>query len=1278
MLQGPFVALYSFFSKRKTLLWLFFFLSFGIWIVLALQIKLKQDVSSMLPDSKALKAMNEVVSNTSAGEQVIFLMSFKDTTLTDPDSLIAAATGFNKQVLTKFRPYVDTISMQVGGGGQEEAIVSIFNDYLPLFLTEQDYLHMDSMLTPEAIHATIAENRKVLLSPASVVMKQFIVQDPVGISRLAWKKLGALQFDPGYEIYDGYIFNSGQRQLTFFLKPHYKASETGQNKRLFKGLEDYIEDWEASHPGIHITYFGGPAVAAGNAAQMQTDTIVTLSVTVVLLLLLTWYFFRRKRTPLLLLVPVVYGAAMGMGIVYLVQGSVSVIALGAGAIILGIAIDFSIHFLADFRHTHNVKATIAELSHPLTIGSFTTIAAFLSLRFVETPILQDLGLFAAASLAGAALSTLIFLPHFPLGNNDKETKPTIFDKLASWQPERNKWLVLFIFLFTPVMLWFAGGVGFDSDLMHLNYLSPKLQKAEDEVSKANSFALSSVFLLADGRTEEEALQKLESVTPMTDSLIAKGWIRNTSNPVSLLSSAKEQRARIDRWRAFWTDERKSSVMASVEKFATEAGFTSAAFTTFQDNIDRDYQFLDTSSLAVLKAFFPGGFAKNGAKEYAIAALRVPKEHRAQVFEALSPYPQVLAADRQQGATQLVTILNKDFTSIAIYSSLIVFFALLIGYGRIELAIIAFLPMIISWIWILGIMSLLGLQFNIVNIIISSLIFGLGDDYAIFTMDGLIEKYRTGKQKLTSVRAAVYVSAVTVVIGLGVLLLAKHPALRSIAFISVTGLVCVLFISQTLQPFLFNFFIQRRADKTLLPFTLWSFIKSVFAFAYFFIGSMILTIAGIILTKLWPFKKEKGKYLFHKFLSSYTRSMMYIMANIRKRIYNRELVDFGRPAIYVANHSSFLDILCTTMLHPRMVLLTNRWVWRSPVFGAVVRMAEYYPVAEGAEDSLEPLKDLTDRGYSIIIFPEGTRSYDDKIKRFHKGAFYISESLKLDIVPLILHGIHYTMQKGDWMLKNGTCSIYYNERITPDDTSFGSTYSEKAKNIGQWMRKEFAAIKERDETTSYFREQLILSYIYKGPVLEWYCRIKTKLEKNYEQFHELIPRSGRFYDLGCGYGFMTYMLHWAAPERNFTGVDYDEEKIETAQHNLMRDETIRFEQGDLSVFTPEACDGIIISDVLHYMLPEQQAALLERCYASLNPGGLLIIRDGVSELKDRIRGTKLTELFSTSIFKFNKTQNDLHFISKAFIESFAIKHGMNIEILDLQKFTANLIFVLKKT
>lgn len=1271
-----FAHIYDYLHKRKWLWRSLFLISLSLWIALAFQVKLKQDVSDMLPDSKAIKAMNDVIGKTKASEQLIFLVSFKEHKNEGADSLIAAANSFC-EVLSAQKEYIDTITLQPAGGGNDEAVLALFRERLPLFLDEDDYKKIDLLTTDSTIANTLKENRKILLSPAGIVMKDIIAYDPIGITSLALKKLSLLQADTSYEVYDGYLFSKDEQQLSFFVKPKYAASETGKNSTFLKLLDGEIKDWQSKHSGIDIKYFGGTAVAAGNASQLRTDTIVTLSATIVLLLALTYYFFRRKRIPLLLFIPVIYGAAMGMALVYLVQRSISVIALGAGALVMGIAIDFSLHFLSHARHTKDIRSTVSEMTHPLTVGSFTTIAAFLSLRFVHTPILQDLGLFAGASLAGAALCTLIFLPHFAAGISLKETRKTVFDKLGNWQPEKNKWLVIGIILLTPVLFHFAKKVEFDSDLMHLNYLSPQLQKAQDDVSRNNAMALSAVYVMAKGSNEEQALQHLEKATQTLDELTAKQLIRSSTNPVALLPSAEEQQRRIHQWQQYWTEDKKTEVISSVRKHAVEAGFNPDAFSGFASFLSGEATVFNTDEAQLLRSFFPAGFAEKDGQYFAIASLRVSKENRTKVFEALQDQPNIVVTDRQQGTTQLVDILKNDFNNIALYSSLIVFFALLIGYGRFELAIISFLPMIISWIWILGIMALLGLKFNIVNIIISSLIFGLGDDFAIFTMDGLVEKYKTKSNKLSSTRAAVYVSVVTVIIGLGVLLMAKHPALRSIAFISITGLLCVLFISQTLQPFLFNRFIQNRADKGLLPFTLWSFAKSVFAFTYFVTGSIVLTVSGFFLTKLFPFGKQRGKYLFHKFLSAYTWSLMHIMRNIRVKEINRAQNDFNKPAVYIANHGSFLDILSTTMLHPKMILLTNRWTWRSPVFGAVVRMAEYYPVADGAEDSIEPLRDLVSRGYSIIVFPEGRRSYDDTVKRFHKGAFYIAEQLKLDIVPLILHGIQYTMQKGDWLLKDGTCRIYYYPRIAYPDEQFGSNYSERTKQINKWFRKEYSAIKEQNETPAYFREQILRTNTYKGPNLEWYCRIKTKLENNYETFHQLIPREGTFYDLGCGYGFLVYMLQWAAPGRKFTGVDYDDEKIEVALYNQFKNDHIHFEQANLTAYELKPCDGIIITDVLHYLLPEEQNKLLKKCAAALNDNGILIIRDGVSELQDRLKGTKRTEFWSTRLLKYNKTENPLYYISRTTIERFALQHALQLEILDMSKHTANLMFVLSK-
>jgi 2-polyprenyl-3-methyl-5-hydroxy-6-metoxy-1,4-benzoquinol methylase len=334
------------------------------------------------------------------------------------------------------------------------------------------------------------------------------------------------------------------------------------------------------------------------------------------------------------------------------------------------------------------------------------------------------------------------------------------------------------------------------------------------------------------------------------------------------------------------------------------------------------------------------------------------------------------------------------------------------------------------------------------------------------------------------------------------------------------------------------------------------------------------------------------------------------------------------------------------------------------------------VADGIENGVAALEEKVKAGYSIVLFPEGTRSPDDRIKRFHKGAFFLAEKLQLDILPVVIHGTGYTMSKGDFLLKDGHVTLKYLPRILPENRNYGENYTERAKNIGRYFREQYAILKTAEEQPPYFREQLIYNYLYKGPVLEWYLKVKTRMEKNYELFHELLPKRGHISDIGCGYGFMSYMLHFASPGRDISGYDYDEEKIAVAAHCFSRNEHIRFSATDVTQLEPEASDAFILADVLHYLEPEQQLELLEKCMNRLNPGGVLLVRDGDRDLEARHGGTRLTEFFSTRLFSFNKTVHErLFFLSGKTIVDLARRKNMQCRTIDPSKHTSNIIFVI---
>lgn len=1270
-----FGSIYDFFATHRKSYWCVLIVSFLLVSFGASRIRFESNINNMIPHDPDIEAMDHILNHTRTGEQLVFTLRYRDERNADPEELIAAQAKLEEQLATWRPRYIKSIN-SVQSSDKEQMFSEIAINYLPIFLNEHDYRSIDSLCDIPDLQAHFEQLRRSLQSPAGIVTKNFIATDPLNILPLAFAKFQTLRSDPNYELYNGYIFNKGLSELTFFVSPAFGTGETGKNKPFVEALNELISRSHKEYPQIEVQYFGGAAVAVANADQMQEDTILTLGMTIVLLLALTYYVFKRKRIAVLLLVPVLFGALFGMSISALLQPKVSIIAIGAGAIILGIAVDFSVHFMSHTRTARSIRDTVTSLSAPLTLGAITTIGAFFALRYANAPLLRDLGTFAGFALMGASLFTLVLLPHIS-PQPQQGAKDTIIDKIAERRPEGNKWLLLLVVVATPVLWYFSGTVGFQSDLMQLNYMSPELKRAETALNKSNAYALSSLFVLSRGDSEEEALRSLERHGPVFQSLTKNGLVRDITDPSNILPSISTQKARIERWQAFWTEERKATLLRRIKRDAEKAGFTANAFDAFESMISKGHHPLDDSARRFLQEMLPASFANKDGLYYAISTIKVAPGKRQEVLQVLANEKQLESTDRRSVTEKLLSLLKDDFNKLLLLSGGLVFIALLIAYGRIELALISFLPMAVSWVWITGIMSLLGLQFNVVNIVIATLLFGLGDDYSIFMMDGLMEKYKTGKNHIRSARSAVYLSVLTTIIGLGTLIFAQHPALRSIAAIAIVGLLCVVFIAQVLQPFLFNFFIQHRADKGFMPFTLTSFIRSVVSFLYFVIGCLVISIIGIFLVRLKIIGSRKGKYVFHWLLSKYTGSVIYLNHRFDQKVIRNTKVDFEVPAVYIANHSSFLDILIMTMLHPKIVLLTNKWVYRSPVFGAVVRMAEYYPVADGAESSIEPLRDLVGRGYSIVVFPEGTRASTDTIARFHKGAFYIAEQLRLDIVPVILHGAHYTMQKGDFLLKNGPIHIELLAPIPYDDRTWGNDVKARTKSISAFFKKTFADIRQEKETPGYFREQLIMGNIYKSPIREWYCRIKIRLENNYELMHQLLPLKGTIYDLGCGYGFATYLLHWSAPARRFIGIDYDEEKIITAQHHYKRTEQVTFVAADISRYPLQPCDGIIISDVLHYLPAHEQMGVLEECYAALNPGGVLILRDGVKELASRHKGTELSEKFSTKILKFNKTQNPLHFIYQKDIADWALTKGMSFETIDTAKKTSNLTMIMRK-
>ena len=177
------------------------------------------------------------------------------------------------------------------------------------------------------------------------------------------------------------------------------------------------------------------------------------------------------------------------------------------------------------------------------------------------------------------------------------------------------------------------------------------------------------------------------------------------------------------------------------------------------------------------------------------------------------------------------------------------------------------------------------------------------------------------------------------------------------------------------------------------------------------------------------------------------------------------------------------------------------------------------------------------------------------------------------------------------------------------------------------------------------------------------------------FDKLIPKKAKITDIGCGYGFLAYMLNFFSKERTILGIDYDEEKVCVANNCFSKNDNVNFAAADASALKLEQSDVFIMNDMLHYMPYEKQDLLITNCMQSLNDGGIIIIRDGNSSNTDKHGVTKFTEVLSTKIFRFNKAEQELHFTSSERICDIATKHNFKVEEIKNDEITSNTIYIL---
>lgn len=242
------------------------------------------------------------------------------------------------------------------------------------------------------------------------------------------------------------------------------------------------------------------------------------------------------------------------------------------------------------------------------------------------------------------------------------------------------------------------------------------------------------------------------------------------------------------------------------------------------------------------------------------------------------------------------------------------------------------------------------------------------------------------------------------------------------------------------------------------------------------------------------KVDQLHELIHYFMKLNLRLHPWLSCDI-KNPYNES---FQKGAIAICNHQSLLDTLCLLILSPKVLIVANKNVIYNPLVKKLLFYAEFACVDNDIDYLLSYCERQIKRGYTVVVFPEGVRSKYCDIKRFHSGAFYLSNKLGVDILPLYLHGCGHVLPFGQAFQNKAIMSIEIGERI-PSHNNLQSV-REQAKTMRHHYEQYYDRICKEKETSAYFKDLVVSLFrtIHRGK--------KTKdLLLKYNNFSKWIDR-----------------------------------------------------------------------------------------------------------------------------------------------------------------------------
>ncbi len=731
----------------------------------------ESSIELMLPDEENIHQTIGFLRNSSLSDKIVISLSL-DSPDGEKSELFRAADQLEASLVPPL--FTRTVS---GASGTEIMNEVLFSHYFPYIATEEDLVSIEAMITSEYVSGRMQDIYRQLLRPQSIFTASMYYADPLGINLLLLDKFKRQTASMGYKVNveNGHFISPDGRHTMIIAHTSVPITDSAGSGKLVEALREKLGELP-SHVSADIV--SGHLHTVSNERVIKQDIRLTIGIAAAAFLLLFFILFRDIKAVLVFLIPFA-SVILSMNLSSLIMGSLSYWVAGLGTVIAGISVDYGIHIFVSVRNSGNDAKVISNVAKPVSLGAVTTAGIFAAFFFSDIRGYHQLALFSIICISLSLAFALLVLPHylskgqwFFVHSSNKGT-----DGVFSHVPARPV-----VFLWAGILvacLVLSFQVNFDSDVIKLDGSEKEVLRAEENFQQTWGGQDNRGILVVSATSYEGALEKNDAVFQEAKKRIGADNITSFSE---LWPSHKARRENALRWNGFWKKGKEAALKKLIREESLKYQLRDSAFSPFFKSLyvqmprgdEHNGEFLST-----LKE----RFVQEEQERYSVLSFFPDqKDYVDALSDIRGMYPGTFIVSRKALSGSISEALSAEVKLFAMLATIFIVLLTFLFLKDFRKSLLALVPVITNVLLLLGVMSLCNLSLNIANMIAGIVAMGLCIDYGIFMTYGHEHEFRRNAV------LSVSISALTTLIGAGVLVFAQHPALFSIGITLVTGVL----------------------------------------------------------------------------------------------------------------------------------------------------------------------------------------------------------------------------------------------------------------------------------------------------------------------------------------------------------------------------------------------------------------------------------------------------------------------------------------------------------